>query len=76
MKRPREAGTRPYDLRRDPADDCETPLEAYVHVAFVLSKISQRKKVHKSALRVYDPYFCAGAAAERVQRGRRFLRGD
>ena len=67
MKRPREAGTRPYDLRRDPADDCETPLEAYVHVAFVLSKISQRKKVHKSALRVYDPYFCAGAAAERLR---------
>ena len=67
MKRPREAGTRPYDLRRDPADDCETPLEAYVHVAFVLSKICQRKKVHKSALRVYDPYFCAGAAAERLR---------
>ena len=56
MKRPREAGTRPHDLRRDPADDCETPLEAYVHVAFVLSKISQKKNVRKSALRVYDPY--------------------
>ena len=67
MKRPREAGTRPHDLRRDPADDCETPLEAYVHVAFVLSKISQKKNVRKSALRVYDPYFCAGAASERLR---------
>ena len=67
MKRPREARTRPHDLRRDPADDCETPLEAYVHVAFVLSKISQKKNVRKSALRVYDPYFCAGAASERLR---------
>ena len=54
-------------MRRDPADDCETPLEAYVHVAFVLSKISQKKNVRKSALRVYDPYFCAGAASERLR---------
>ena len=67
MKRPREAEKRPLDLRRDPADDCETPIEAYVHVAFVLSKIAQKKKIPKSALRIYDPYYCAGRAAKRLR---------
>ena len=38
-----------------------------MHVAFVLSKISQKKNVRKSAPRVYDPYFCAGAASERLR---------
>ena len=67
MKRPREAQTRPLDLRRDPADDCETPPEAYVHVAFVLSKLAQKKRKHRRDLQIYDPYFCAGAAAERLR---------
>ena len=67
MKRPREAEKRPLDLRRDPADDCETPPEAYVHVAFVLSKLAQKKRKHRRDLQIYDPYFCAGAAAERLR---------
>ena len=45
----------------DPADDCETPLEAYRHVAPLLAKLAQRLKIPKHQLRIWDPYYCDGA---------------
>ena len=50
----------------DPADDCETPLEAYRHVAPALAKLAQRLKIPKSELRVWDPYYCEGAVARHL----------
>lgn len=71
MKRPREAPSdlkeACLDLRHDPADNCETPLEAFVHIAPVLQKIAQRNKIAKTNLKLWDPYFCQGAAEMRLR---------
>jgi hypothetical protein len=72
MKRPRDASAASVkrsqpDLRHDPADDCETPLEAYTHVAPILRKIAQRKKIATHDLCLWDPYFCQGAAQLRLR---------
>lgn len=57
-----------HDLARpapsfDPADDCETPLVAYKHVAPLLAKLAQRLKKPKDQLLIWDPYYCDGAVA-------------
>ena len=50
----------------DPADDCETPPEAYAHVAPALAKLAQRLKRTRASLRIWDPYYCGGAAQRRL----------
>ena len=50
----------------DPADDCETPPEAYAHVAPALAKLAQRLKRTRASLRIWDPYYCGGAARRRL----------
>lgn len=62
--RPQQHTQQHERLRRpafDPADDCETPLEAYKHVAPLLAKLAQRLKKPKDQLRIWDPYYCDGA---------------
>jgi hypothetical protein len=44
-----------------PADHCETSVAAYEHIAPVLRLLAAHKGVSPAALRIYDPYYCAGA---------------
>lgn len=66
MKKPHTPAVQQQQQRRpafDPADDCETPLEAYKHVAPLLAKLGQRLKKPKDQLRIWDPYYCDGAVS-------------
>jgi len=65
------SGDNECNLRRafdgyDPADDCETPLVAYQHVAPLLAKLAQRLKKKPHELIIWDPYFCDGAVARHL----------
>ena len=50
-----------HQFQADPDDHCETSPSAYAHVEPLLSRLA--KKMHKPAsdLKIYDPYYCAGA---------------
>ena len=45
-------------LQVDPADHCETPLDAYQMIAPALHMLAERLGKAPAALAVYDPYFC------------------
>ena len=51
---------------RDPADDCETPDDAYAHIAPLMRKLAQRLGKPPGALRIWDPYYCAGGVKARL----------
>lgn len=55
-----------YSWPADEGDHCETPLEAYVHIAPLLHLLCVRLGKAPSALRIYDPYFCEGRVAEHL----------
>jgi len=46
-------------------DHCETPPEAYTHIACWLRAIAKRLNKQPEDLKIYDPYFCAGAVKRR-----------
>ena len=46
----------------DALDQCETPLAAYEHIAPLLRLLAGALGTTPAALRIYDPYYCAGAA--------------
>jgi len=50
-----------YNFDADEADCCETPAVAYRHMAPVLRRIAEELGKSPSELRIYDPYYCAGA---------------
>lgn len=54
----------PFDANMD--DHCESPLEAYKDVAPVLRRLATKLGKKPSELRIYDPYFCAGAVARHL----------
>jgi hypothetical protein len=47
-------------------DHCETPLLAYTHLAPLLRALANELGKRPDALRIYDPYFCAGATARHL----------
>lgn len=49
-------------------DHCETPPEAYTHIACWLRAIAKRLNKEPQELKIYDPYFCAGAVKRRLAR--------
>lgn len=55
-----------YSWPTDEGDHCETPLEAYAHIAPLLHVLCARLGKAPSALRIYDPYFCEGRMAEHL----------
>lgn len=61
-----------HPFQADPHDHCETPPEAYAHLAPVLRAIAaaalgrRGDDAASSSLAVYDPYFCAGSAARHL----------
>jgi hypothetical protein len=49
-------------------DHFETPLVAYEHLLPALDLLAQRLKLkNRSALRVYDPFYCEGAVVSRLR---------
>lgn len=50
----------------DPDDHCETAPEAYAHVARVLERLAAELGKPASELRIYDPYYCAGAVVRNL----------
>eukprot|EP00242_Pyramimonas_sp_CCMP2087_P007396 CAMPEP_0198209938 /NCGR_PEP_ID=MMETSP1445-20131203/17823_1 /TAXON_ID=36898 /ORGANISM="Pyramimonas sp., Strain CCMP2087" /LENGTH=284 /DNA_ID=CAMNT_0043883855 /DNA_START=172 /DNA_END=1022 /DNA_ORIENTATION=- len=52
----------------DPADDCETSLQAYKDIAPVLTKLAQKLGKPKAELRIYDPYYCQGAVPKHLNK--------
>eukprot|EP00038_Savillea_parva_P013351 m.8048 g.8048 ORF g.8048 m.8048 type:complete len:434 (-) comp2498_c0_seq1:45-1346(-) len=68
---PHERSGRPADMdfpfEVDPDDHCETPKEAYEHLAPILDELAS---VHGSSTRsnvhLWDPYYCSGSAAKHL----------
>ena len=56
----------PHPFDWDPADDCETSLEAYKDIAPLLTKLAQKLNKTKAELRIYDPYYCQGGPAKHL----------
>ncbi|CAE8590786.1 unnamed protein product, partial [Polarella glacialis] len=54
----------PFDP--DPADHCETPLEAYRELKPVLTKLAAVLGKSPEELRTFDPYFCTGRVKEHL----------
>eukprot|EP00976_Prorocentrum_cordatum_P016546 332842-Prorocentrum_minimum.AAC.3 len=50
--------TSPHPFEWDPADDCETSIQAYRDIAPVLKKLASKLGKTKEELRIYDPYYC------------------
>jgi len=53
-----------YSYVTDDADHCETPLDAYEHIAVLLDRVMSGKA--RSSLRIYDPYYCEGGVVQRL----------
>jgi hypothetical protein len=52
----------PFEVHAD--DHCETPPEAFGHIAAVLSELAAHTGVVPAAkLRIWDPYYCSGSSA-------------
>ncbi|KAL7579849.1 hypothetical protein ACA910_004861 [Epithemia clementina (nom. ined.)] len=47
-----------FPFPTEPDDHCESPKEAYMHIAAMLNEVQPRKQ---QSLRIYDPYYCDGA---------------
>ncbi|KNC78088.1 hypothetical protein SARC_09466 [Sphaeroforma arctica JP610] len=54
----------PFPANSD--DHCESPPEAYLHIEGVLGLVAEVKGCTRAQLRIYDPYYCAGAMAQHL----------
>jgi len=54
----------PFDT--DTADHCETPREAYEHIAPVLRQYARYLKKDPAELFLYDPYYCEGSTIQHL----------
>jgi hypothetical protein len=57
-----------HPFTADDDDHCETGPDAYKHAVPFLHLIAARLGKHASDLRVYDPYFCAGAVKSHLKK--------
>jgi len=55
-----------YPFNPDPDDHCESPVQAYEHLAPILQQIADSIGKKPSDLRIYDPYYCAGACVRHL----------
>lgn len=56
-----------YDYEVDPADHCETPVEAYRDISSILMHIAKELNKTKDTLMIYDPFYCEGSVIERFK---------
>lgn len=54
----------PYPI--DSADHCETPVEAYSHIANILEMLAQSIGKTRASISIYDPYYCQGGMIQRL----------
>eukprot|EP00929_Paragymnodinium_shiwhaense_P091020 TRINITY_DN51076_c0_g2_i1.p1 TRINITY_DN51076_c0_g2~~TRINITY_DN51076_c0_g2_i1.p1 ORF type:complete len:407 (-),score=66.57 TRINITY_DN51076_c0_g2_i1:309-1529(-) len=64
----REEAATSYPWQVDPTDHCETGPEAYMDIAGLLQIIAQRLGKAPGELRIYDPYYCAGAVKRHLKK--------
>jgi hypothetical protein len=55
-----------YSFQVDETDHCETPLKAYEDVAHVLDRLCKSLGKTRSALTIYDPYYCNGGVQKKL----------
>jgi len=55
----------PYPTEED--DHCESPLEAYQHIAPLLQELASLLEKTPKTLSLYDAYYCNGSVKERLQ---------
>ena len=58
---------KPLPFPTDSNDHCETSKTAYGHIVPFLNLLAQRLNKPPSDLRIYDPYYCAGAAVRHLK---------
>jgi len=56
-----------FPFPSDPADHCETPLQAYQDLVPLLTRLAQRLGKKHDQLLIYDPYFCGGRVKDHLQ---------
>ena len=49
-----------HPFETEPGDHAETPLDAYEHIAPLLTRLARRLDTTPALLRIYDPYYCEG----------------
>jgi len=54
----------PYSINS--GDHCETPVEAYEHIAGVLEALALKLGKTRDTLSIYDPYYCEGGMVQRL----------
>ncbi|CAE7384952.1 unnamed protein product [Symbiodinium sp. CCMP2592] len=67
-----KGATMPWKDKCEAADHAETPLAAYQDVARILHRVAEHLGKDPETLRIYDPYYCAGAVVSQL-RGLGFL---
>jgi hypothetical protein len=55
----------PYEVTDD--DHCETPLQAYEHISYLLSEIAFLLNKTIAELIIYDPFYCEGSVVGRLR---------
>lgn len=53
-----------YDVNSD--DHCESPVEAYEDICFILERLALEKNKTKETLLIYDPFYCEGNVIKRL----------
>lgn len=60
--------TQRHTFAAEDDDHCETPAEAYDDITAALNWVAQKRGVTSRELRIYDPYYCAGAVVRNLTR--------
>jgi len=68
VEKGKQVTTSPHPFDWDPADDCETSIQAYRDIAPVLKKLASKLGKTKEELRIYDPYYCQGGVAKHLNK--------
>lgn len=69
IKALRARGTTVLPFEAEDDDHCETSPTAYAHIAPLLQLLASKlhKKKPAKHLKIYDPYYCAGASVQHLQ---------
>lgn len=61
---PSDANEYPYSVTDD--DHCETPVEAYIDISFLLRRVAESVGKSNESLKIFDPYHCEGSVIARL----------
>ena len=62
--RPSDVDLYPYSVADD--DHCETPVEAYSDISFLLHRVAESVGKSNESLKIFDPYHCEGSVIARL----------